>query len=187
MEQALSVLEVGLPDMTKIYAVDQLQAMRWVADSWNIVPQSVITGSWKQSGVLQEHVEVLWDHTSIVSEEEDNVYALVALIAKVVPLSRRMAADFLLKHPAEQDTLEVLSNDNMVEMVLGDQTGTQEADNEEEDGVVLPSVQEQSAAFALVRLVLSKRGLLFNETDRILGESHRELSEKRRQLMNEAL
>lgn len=187
MEQALSILEVGLPDMTKIYAVDQLQAMRWMAASWNAFPQSAIAASWKQSGVLQGHVDVLWDHTGIVSEEEDNINALIAMIAKVVPLSRRMAVDFLLKHPAEQDTVEILSDDNMVDMVLGEQVGaTQDGDNEEEDGVVLPAVQEQSAAFALVRLVLSKRGLLCNDTERILGETHRELSEKRRQLINEA-
>lgn len=174
LEQALDLLDIGFEN---IYAVDLQLAMHWLEEEWQKLPTVVVQVAWKISRLLRTS-SLPDEFEQSDHSQTDDVGVVEQLLCKLVPESRRIHLDVLLSHDNNNIVGGELTDEMLAEDVVEERMTDIDDDHGPEDEPALPSLRRQAQALALVKLIMSRRGITCETTTRVLNELHESVREE---------
>lgn len=166
-----------------IYNLDILTAMRWVEEAWNSVDSTSIRNCWKHCfETLSERLLVNTTQdieTDLRKTVEEDMRAHSVKFTKIGVES--------LLNPANEDVVrEEISFESLVASITQpESSGIKEDSEETEADAGIYSVKEQLHGLAVAKDVLSREGLLSEETEKLILDRQRALRFERLQNMRQ--
>lgn len=160
----------------RIFDVDQITAMRWIADEWQQLEADILRSSFSKCDLNDERL-----CTTTTQDESNEILrtALTEMIAELVVVEgRRVELGEWLMPEEENICKAVISDSSIVDAVLAGQIEPTDAEaslDAEDSCVPMPDISEQLRCLATVRRIVDERMIDCTSTATTLRELQRQI------------